>query len=159
MVEGGGSEIAVVEGVVDRPVIASAPIGTDEMIVVVSPTHAWAGLPGEAIRPSDSAWVLREPGSGTRVAFETLASGPDFDRAVVETALVLPSNEAVLAAVEAGAGATLVSRSAASAALRGGLLTEVDWPAVPRPFHLLRHKERYRSKAAAAFEALVRQNA
>lgn len=84
-----------------------------------------------------------------------LAERTGLSPAGLDIALVLPANEAVLVAVQAGLGATLTSRSAASAALRAGLLVAVDWPAVTRPFFLLRHKERYRSKAALAFETLA----
>ena len=73
----------------------------------------------------------------------------------LNVAIVLPGNEAVLGAVEAGMGATLTSRSAAQTELNSGLLVEANASPLPRPFFLLRHKERYRSKAADAFEALL----
>ena len=75
--------------------------------------------------------------------------------AALDIAMVLPGNEAVLGAVEAGLGATLVSRAVASARMAAGLLVMVDLPIVQRSFYLLRHKERYRTKAAEAFLALV----
>jgi DNA-binding transcriptional LysR family regulator len=154
-IEAGHCEIAIVEGLVDRPVISSRIIDTDEMIIVVAPSHVWASLPRDQIELAKTAWVLRESGSGTRLAFETLMQRHDIDRAGLDIPLVLPTNEAVLVAVRTGIGATLASRSAAAAALRGGLLVEVDWPVLPRPFYLLRHKEHYRSQAAMAFEALA----
>jgi len=154
-VEAGHCEIAVVEGLVDRPVISSRIVDTDEMIIVVAPNHAWATLPHAEIDLTRTAWILREPGSGTRLAFETLIRQHGIDRATLDIPLVLPSNEAVLVAVRTGIGATLASRSAATAGLRGGLLVEVDWPVLPRPFYLLRHKEHYRSQAAMAFEAIA----
>ncbi|MBL0371083.1 LysR family transcriptional regulator [Rhizobium sp. KVB221] len=154
-VEAGHSEVGIVEGLVDRPALASKIIATDEMVIVVAPGHPWATALFPSIDLTDSAWVLREVGSGTRLAFDRLIERHMIDRAVLDIALVLPSNEAVLVAVEAGIGATLVSRSAASAPLRGGLLCIVDWPAIPRPYYLLRHKERYRSKAASAFETIA----
>jgi DNA-binding transcriptional LysR family regulator len=154
-VEAGLCEIAIVEGLVNRPALSSTVIDTDEMVVVVAPTHEWATLARHKIDLCATPWVLRERGSGTRSAFDALTLQHSVDRDRLDVALVLPSNEAVLVAVETGLGATLVSRSAASAALRGGLLVEVDWPTLPRPFYLLRHRERYRSKAAIAFEAMA----
>lgn len=154
-VESGHCEIGIVEGLVDRAVLSSQIIAIDEMIIVVAPQHPWTSLTHADIDLTETAWVLREVGSGTRLAFDGLTSRHGIDRTALEIALVLPSNEAVMVAVETGAGATLMSRSAASAALRGGLLHAVDWPSLPRPFYLLRHKERYRSKAALAFEALA----
>lgn len=102
---------------------------------------------------ADSTWVLREPGSGTRLAFEAMIAEEKLKLQALEVAIVLPGNEAVLGAVEAGMGATLTSRSAAQTELTSGLLVEANYSPLPRPFFLLRHKERYRSKAAAAFEA------
>ncbi|HAO2891914.1 TPA: LysR family transcriptional regulator, partial [Escherichia coli] len=73
--------------------------------------------------------------------------------------MVLPGNEAVIGAVEAGAGATLISRSVASSKLRAKLLREIAYPTMPRPFYLLHHRERYRSKAADAFVSLAEERA
>lgn len=154
-VEAGRCEIAVVEGLVDRPVLSSQVIDTDEMIIVVGPDHPWAKLRHADIDLTQAVWILREVGSGTRLAFDALMAQQDIDRSALAMPLVLPSNEAVLVAVRTGIGATLASRSVAQAGLQGGLLVAVDWPSQPRPFYLLRHKERYRSKAATAFEALA----
>ena len=154
-VEAGRCEIAIVEGAVDRKALSTEIIATDEMVIVVAPDHPWASVNRADIDLRASQWVLREVGSGTRLAFEALAVQHAIDRMSIDIAMVLPTNEAVLVAVEAGIGATLVSKSAASAALRGGLLHVVDWPAQSRPFYLLRHRERYRSKAAEAFEDLA----
>jgi DNA-binding transcriptional LysR family regulator len=155
-VDDGRCEIAIVEGTVERKTLVAEIIAEDEMVVVVAPDHPWAAADRGEIRLEATPWVLREVGSGTRLAFEALVARHELDRSLFDVTLVLPSNEAVLTAVEAGVGATLVSKSAASAALRGGLLAKADWPAQSRPFYLLRHKERYRSKAASAFEDLAR---
>lgn len=154
-VEAGRCEIAIVEGMVERKTLSSEAIATDAMVIVVAPEHPWASAQSADIDLAATGWVLREVGSGTRLAFDSLIEKHHIDRSAIDIALVLPTNEAVLVAVESGVGATLVSRSAASAALRGGLLSAVDWPAQPRPFYLLRHRERYRSKAATAFEELA----
>lgn len=154
-VEAGRCEIAVVEGLVERQMLSSEVIDTDEMIIVVGPDHPWTKLKKPEINLTQTTWVLREVGSGTRLAFDALMAEHDIDRSALAMPLVLPSNEAVLVAVRSGIGATLASKSAATAGLKGGLLTTVDWPPQLRPFYLLRHKQRYRSKAATAFEALA----
>ena len=48
----------------------------------------------------ESAWVLREPGSGTRSAFEAALAAAGLAPGALPVALELPSNEAVRAAVE-----------------------------------------------------------
>lgn len=155
-VESGLAELGLVEGLVERPALSVSLLDQDEMIVVVAPGHDWA-VPGvaRAAGYGTSAWVLRETGSGTRAAFDAMIGKAGIDAAALDIALVLPGNEAVLGAVEAGLGATLVSRAVASARMAAGLLVMVDLPLVQRSFYLLRHKERYRTKAAEAFLAMV----
>lgn len=127
----------------------------DEMIVVVAPDHPWAGRRTPVSDLTESRWVLREPGSGTRDAFHGMLRQWGVDRRRIDIELVLPANEAVLGAVEAGLGATLISRSVAVSALRLGQVVEAPIAPQSRPYFLLHHGERYRSKAAQAFEALV----
>lgn len=72
-VEAGRVELGVVEGVVERQTLSSRTIASDEMIVVVSPAHPWAkGVKLGKADFANATWVLREPGSGTRLAFETM---------------------------------------------------------------------------------------
>lgn len=134
-VEAGRVELGVVEGVVDRPTLSSRTIASDEMIVVVSPAHSWAkGVKLGKADLANATWVLREPGSGTRLAFETMIAKEKLRLQALKIAIVLPGNEAVLGAVGAGMGATLTSRSAAQTKLSSGLLVEANCSPVPRPF-------------------------
>ena len=154
--EAGSIEIGLVEGKVDRPALSSTTVAEDEMIVVASPGHALARVKrvtGDHLQ--DATWVLREPGSGTRLAFDDLATDLRLRTSSLEVAMVLPSNEAVLGTVEAGLGLTLTSRSAAKPELAAGLLVELPLPSRTRPFFLLRHRERFRSKVGDAFEELL----
>jgi DNA-binding transcriptional LysR family regulator len=72
--------------------------------------------------------------------------------AVLEVALTLPSNEAVRAAVMSGHHVAGLSELVAAPYIAAGLLTRVPVDLPPRDFFLLRHRERYRSRAAQAFE-------
>jgi DNA-binding transcriptional LysR family regulator len=99
--------------------------------------------------------VLREAGSGTRSAFEAALERFGVEPRRLGVALELPSNEMVRAAVEAGAGATVISGSVAAPSLEAGLLREVRLDLPDRAFRVLRHRERYRSRAADALLALT----
>ena len=155
-VEAGQADLGVVEGDVDAPALSIQPIIEDELVLVVGPSHACARRRG--LKPSelrDIDWVVREKGSGTRAVFE--AALRDFGIALDEItiALELPSNEAVRTAVQAGAGATLISNLVASNALRAGSLVRLS-PALPnRRFFLLRHKERRVTPAEREFTAAL----
>ncbi|MBE7217932.1 MAG: LysR family transcriptional regulator, partial [Caulobacteraceae bacterium] len=137
----GGAELGFVEGALDEPALSDRVVGSDELVVLTIPGHPWAA--GPALVPPDlvaSPWVLREPGSGTRSTLEALLVDAGVDPARLEVVMSLPSNEAVLAAAQAGAGATALSRKVAEAALLTGRLVAAPITLPPRRFHLLRHK-------------------
>jgi DNA-binding transcriptional LysR family regulator len=152
----GAAELGLVEGEIDVPVLSSRVIDEDQLVLLVGPAHPWAGRRGLPIAElAQSAWVLRELGSGTRSAFETVLRARGLDPAELPIRLTLPANEAVLAAVQAGAGATALSASVAAAAVRAGAAALVPFELPQRPYFLLRHKERHRSKAGDAFLAIA----
>ena len=156
-VHDGAAEIGLVEGEVADPALARQDVGADRLVVVVGRGHPWAqrrgALPASAL--GESGWVLREPGSGTRSAFEASVRDGGGDPDALPVALTLPANEAVLNAVIAGAGATAISASVAEDALASGRLVAVDFPLPSRAYTLLRHTARHRSKAGDAFVALA----
>jgi DNA-binding transcriptional LysR family regulator len=156
-VAGAYAELGLVEGDVDDPVLSRQAIGQDQLMVVVGLAHPWAeGVeigPGDVL---DTSWVLREPGSGTRSAFEAALRTRGVDPASLPIAMTLPANEAILAAVQAGLGATAISGSVARPAMAAGKVRQVAFDLPARPYYVLRHKERFRSKAGDAFLALAR---
>jgi DNA-binding transcriptional LysR family regulator len=155
-VEEGTAELGFVEGSVDNPVFERTEVAHDQLVILVCPDHPWAG---RALAPADlldGEWVLREAGSGTRSAFEEALTDIGIDPRRLKVPLDLPSNESVRAAVEAGMGATALSASVAAPSIEAGLLAQVSFRLPERAFTVLRHRERYRSRAADAFLAMVR---
>lgn len=154
----GHAELGLVEGEMDTPVLSSLVVAKDALVIVVAPGHPWAD--GAALDVgqlvSQSAWVMREEGSGTRSAFETALADLGGRPQDMEVALVLPSNEAVLSAVRAGRCAAAVSSAAAELYLQEKLLVKAAFDLPVRDFRLLRHKERHASRAAAALEQMCR---
>lgn len=147
----GVAELGFVEGEVTEPALVQVPLTADQLIVVVGLEHPWAKQgPIAPERLRETAWIMREEGSGTRAAFEALSPG-------LEVVLELPSNEAVLAAVEAGGGAAVVSERAAGPHLAAGLLARAGVELPPRSFKALRHRERHGSGAARALLDLAVQ--
>ena len=153
----GAAELGFVEGAVAHAALIGTVIARDRLVLVVGPEHPWARA--EAVAPADllrTEWVLREPGSGTRSAFETAwveKFGLALGRLVV--ALELPTNEAVRAAVEAGLGATVISASVAAPGLEAGLLRLVGIPFPERAYRVLRHRDRVPGRAAEGLLGLV----
>ncbi|MFC7551739.1 LysR substrate-binding domain-containing protein [Pseudoroseomonas wenyumeiae] len=152
----GSTELGFVEGEVEEPALIQIPLAADQLIVVVGLNHSWgSGEPVPHARLTETAWIMREPGSGTRAAFEVLLPRLGLSLDDVEVALELPSNEAVLAAVEGGGGAAVVSERAAAPHLAAGLLARAGVSLPPRSFKALRHRERYASSAARALLELA----
>jgi DNA-binding transcriptional LysR family regulator len=157
----GQADLGLVEGAIDAPALASITVAEDALVVVVAPHHPWAD--GRPLSPraltSESGWIMRESGSGTRSAFEAAMRGFGVSPETMQIALVFPSNEAVLSAVRAGACATAISRAAAELHLQQGLLVKAAFDLPARQFRLLRHKERHASKASTVLETMCRNAA
>lgn len=99
----------------------------NDLVVVASPDVA-SGFSLET-----TAWVTREPGSGTRATAEAYLAARDAR----PPQLVLGSNGAVIAGAAAGLGVALVSRDAIRTELADGRLIVIDAPGMPlhRPWH------------------------
>ncbi|MQR02669.1 LysR family transcriptional regulator [Glaciimonas soli] len=154
----GTADLGFVEGNIDEAALTVETVGEDRIVAVVAPGHPWAN--GEKLKPEDllnSQWIMREQGSGTRSAFEEMLAAIGLDVNQLQIALTLPSNEAVRSAVMSGSFATAVSELVVASHLQVGLLCKVDIDLPPRPFYLLHHKERYKTKASLALQELIQQ--
>lgn len=149
-------DLGFIEGDIDDPALSVRSLPGDDLALVVAPDHVWTRQP--PVTRADltaTPWVLREPGSGTRAVCERTLARFSLDCGDLEVALELPSNEAVRAAVEAGAGATILSTLVVQPAIAAGRLVRVDFALPPRRFHVLRHKERHLSLAERRFLTIV----
>jgi DNA-binding transcriptional LysR family regulator len=151
----GEIDFGLVEGEVCNDLLDSEMIDHDDPVAVAAPDMA-ALVETGALSLSRAVWVAREKGSGTRAAFEQALRQLAPEAAVAAPALELPSNEAVLSAVAAGAGITVVSRLAAEPYLRSGALRELPGALPRRPFFALTHKQIYQSRPALALLAACR---
>lgn len=152
----GLADLGLIEGEIDDPSLLHQRVVGDRLVLVVGPDHPWSMC--ETIEPerlTEARWVLREPGSGTRQVFETAVRGMGLDPQRLDVALELPSNEAVRSAVEAGAGATVISELVVESSLRHKALHAIYLPLPTRNFEILRHHDRYRSQAETAFLAMI----
>ncbi len=150
---GGSAEIGFVEDIVNVSDLTAWPVHQDRLKIVVNPQHRWAKrsqrLSPDEIRSGE--WVMRERGSGTRSVFEEVLRQDDIDPEQLRICLELPSNEAVRAAVEAGAGATAMSHAVVHSGLVSGHLNAVPFRPIERPFLALKHRERRTSTALQKF--------
>jgi DNA-binding transcriptional LysR family regulator len=150
----GEVNIGLVEGPTQHPALTRQQVDQDRLVLVVAsdrpplPVTASGRLDLRAI-----TWVIREAGSGTRRAIEDLAFQEGLTLDDLNIFLVLPSNESVREAIEAGAGATIISRHVVASAIAAGTLTAIPIELPPREYALLRHRDRHASLAQQALVA------
>ena len=153
----GNADLGFVEGEVDEPSLAIRRMEGDSLVIVVGARHRWVGR--TRITPqllTETSWILREPGSGTRSMFEAALKKFDVKLSDLDIRLELPSNEAVRVAVESGDCATAISDLVVVQSLAAGTLHRVKIDLPKRSFFALRHKERYASQAEKALFASFR---
>lgn len=149
----GAAEIGFVEDTVTADELTAWPVHQDHLTVVVHAQHPFAEL-RRRLRQSDILsvdWVMRERGSGTRSVFEEVLRRDGIDPDQLRVCLELPSNEAVRAAVEAGAGATAMSHAVVRSGLTSGQLSAIPYRPIERAFLALTHRQRRRSSALREF--------
>jgi molybdate transport repressor ModE-like protein len=103
LVASGDVDLGFVEGPAAPPGLQCRLVGTDELVVVVGPTHPWALRSRRRVTAETLAatpLVVREKGSGTRSVLERALAGLP----TAPPALELSSTAAVRSAVAAGAG-------------------------------------------------------
>jgi DNA-binding transcriptional LysR family regulator len=155
-VHDGAAEIGFVEGHIDDPALAARQVGEDRLIIVTAPGHKLATASAVGAKElAATRWILRERGSGTRSVFEAALAARGIAPDILKVDLELPSNEAVRAAVELGDHATVVSELVAAPAIAAGTLARAPFAMTPRAFSMIWHKQRYRSRAARALDALL----
>ncbi len=156
-VESGAAELGFVEGAVSSDHFDSKVVARDQLIVVVAPDHPWTTRFASHAQGSDAGRMgAARAGSGTRSAFEEALMQSGLKPSELRVELELPSNEAVRAAVEAGLGSDGHFRVRCSAEHRGGLLQQLRYRLPEREFHVLRHLERYQSRAADALLSMIK---
>lgn len=150
-------DMGLVEGEFNHPDLSLQPWRGDELCVFAAPGHpvlARGDLDDVGLVAQD--WILREPGSGTRQAFDRAMHGILASMNVV---LELQHTEAIKRAVEAGLGLGCLSRISLEDAFRRGSLVPVAVPGrdLRRGLGILLHRQKYQGPALRAWLALCRE--
>lgn len=125
-----------------EPRVESAVLGPHPHVLIASPAHPLAGRgPVSAEDILDEHFVMREPGSGTRILasryLDEIGSGQEVDATEME------SNETIKQAVMSGLGIALISGHTVVEELRTGRLALLDCPGLPivRQWFLVRRED------------------
>lgn len=149
-------DVALVEGPVRDPRIVTHRWREDELVVIAPPGHPLATR--RSVHAADLAaysFIVREPGSGTRVvASRALA----MLGVRVPVAMQLGSTEAIKQVVASGIALAIVSRAAAHDQLALGRVVEVKVRDLDmrRPLNEIALAGRAVSAPATAFQSLLR---
>jgi len=155
-VQAGDAELGLVEGEVEQPDLLQRAVARDRLVIIAaSNADAARRRKLTAAHLAGLTWIVREDGSGTRSEFVQAMRRVGLAPEQLQIGLELPSNEAVRAAVEDGAGAAMVSELVARPGIEAGRLSKLAFPPTTRAFSVLRHDKRYLSKAARAMLDLL----
>jgi DNA-binding transcriptional LysR family regulator len=138
-------DVGLLEGEIQHPELQITRWCDDELVVFCAPTHPLAKK--KALTDADllaATWVVREPGSGTRQAFDRAMHGllPQL-----HISLELQHTQAIKSAVEAGLGVGCVSRIALAEAFRHETLVPCPVPHrdLGRQFYFALHTRKFQS--------------
>ena len=147
-------DIGLIEGPSREPEVVAQPWREEELVIVCAPAHPLlrgdpaARLNVAALR--QAAWLLREPGSGTREAVEQ-ALQPHLHQ--LREGLHFGGTEAIKQAAVEGLGFTCLSLFAVQDLVALGRLVRVrtTLPRLARRFWLIHHRRKQFSRSLAAF--------
>ena len=159
-----GTAEAVAEGRVDaglvgarwrHPKITFEEIVSDELMLVVSSEHRWAGE-NNIIEPDEltqEPFVLREAGSGTRMVTKQVMEEHGLSIGKLNVVAEMGSTEAVKQSVKDGMGASIISARAVSDELRQGTLVAIKIRGIrfERSLYVVLRKNRQVSPLCSAF--------
>lgn len=156
MVENYELDVGLIEGELQHPDLEVIPWCEDDLVIFCAPDHPWADrgeLSDEELKSAD--WVVREPGSGTRQAFDRAMHGLIGDLNLKHE---LQHSEGIKRAVEARMGIGCLSEITLRDAIKRGALVPLrapqrDWH---RRFYIILHKQKYRSAGVENWLSLCR---
>jgi DNA-binding transcriptional LysR family regulator len=144
-------------------------IGSDRLQIVVGQSHPWYErseiLLGEL---TATDWVMRESGSGTQQMFEQALQDWGVSVAALSVMLVLTTSEMIKAVVESGVGAAAISEMMIQKELQLATLKAItvlnsrdgSTPlSIAQSVLLLKHRQRFQTRLALAFEQMVTMRA
>lgn len=148
------ADLGLIEGPCHAPDIVVLPWLEDELVIVAAPTHPLAKAAKRAKlttqQLSQSCWLLREPGSGTREAVEQALLPHLVD---VPSTMTLGSSESIKNAVAEGLGLSCLSRYVVQDLAAAGRLSVLGTrlPRLTRRFTIIHHRRKLLSDSLRGF--------
>jgi len=154
--------LGVVGGHFEAPDLHFEPIATDSLMLVMTPAlkERYAHLGAEELLRS-LPWVMREEGSGTRMAMAASLAGFSIDVNSLRTVMMVRNAGAMARCISAGMGAAITSAITVAPELRSGQLVSVDLPGLQmkRSFYVVFNTRRSLFPAALKLIEYLKNNA
>lgn len=135
--------------------VLSFPLARHPHVVIAAPDHPLAAR--RKIKPADlngETFLLREEGSGTRLAMENFFTS---ESVTPQRGMVMGSNETIKQAVIAGLGLGFISLHTLALELKAGELVVLDVKGMPlmRTWYAAHLRNKHLSPATAAFKEFI----
>lgn len=143
-------DVGFIEGPQTHPDLVVLPWLPDELVIVAAPHHPLAGQVATRRDLAAATWVLREPGSGTRLVADAWLT-QNLPR--VQVGLELGSTEAIKRVVAAGRWLGCLSHHAVAQSLVDGHLVALATrlPGLTRRLAMVLHRDKRLGRATADF--------
>lgn len=147
-------DVALVEGPVSHPRLGVKPWIQDELVVIAPPDHSLVHRRARAEELADYPFLVREPGSGTRVVSQRALARRGIR---LTNTMRVGSTEAIKQSVAAGLGIAIVSRAAAADQIALGKIAvvQVEDFVIHRTLTQLKLRDREPSGVARELELLL----
>lgn len=139
-VEAGEADLGMTGAELHGARVTYERLGFDALALICPPDHSLAtGGPVAFIDLTGEPFIVREPGSGTRMVAEDVIRRSGVDPAELDVVMELGTNEAIVSAVEGGMGLGIVSTLVAQKAVDLGTVAMVKGAGFPveRPLFLV----------------------
>ena len=159
LLNSGNIDIGLVEGDISRQKMVVRKLISDELLLIVSPSHPWAKRKDVSISEIvREPLILREAGSCTRQMIEKYLARHGITPHDMKISTVLGSTEAIKDAVENGLGVSIISRWAVRKESKYGTLKtlNIKEEKMVRDFSLVINKNSVSSNSLEEFLAFLK---
>lgn len=131
LVASGIMDCGLVEGPFENGQIRSEKLTDDELIFIGSPQNRLSGLTGVSLETvMQEPYILREPGSGTRLVFENALKRAGINPDELEILMQLGSTQAIKALVAENLGISVLSKRTVQKEIQENRLVPLDVPSL-----------------------------
>ncbi|HPD60195.1 MAG TPA: selenium metabolism-associated LysR family transcriptional regulator [Thermodesulfobacteriota bacterium] len=147
-------EVGIVGAIVENVKLEYRKFVKDELVLVVPPVAPWKKLKSITVEElKEIPFLVREEGSGTRMAMERCLSEHQLDIDSLNIIMRLGSTTAVIQAIKSGVGGSVLSRRAVKEDLTKGFLhtLSIEKTKIFRDFYIVLRRGRSRSPLCEVF--------